>query len=116
MVGDHYAGEWCREQFRKVGINYETSEPSKSKIYVDWLPLLNSGKVELLDIPRLALQACGLERRTSRVGKDTIDHAPGGHDDVVNAVAGVLRLVTDIAQPVVVSDLAMQRIRAMRRR
>ncbi len=116
VIGDHYAGEWCREQFRKVGINYETSEPSKSKIYVDWLPLLNSGKVELLDIPRLVLQACGLERRTSRVGKDTIDHAPGGHDDVVNAVAGVLRLVTDIAQPVVVSDLAMQRIRAMGRR
>jgi hypothetical protein len=30
----------------------------------------------------------GLERRTSRAGKDSIDHAPGGHDDVANAAAG----------------------------
>jgi hypothetical protein len=30
-----------------------------------------------------------LERRTSRgVGKDSIDHAPGGHDDRINAIAG----------------------------
>lgn len=116
VMGDHYAGEWPREQFRKVGINYELSEDAKSRIYQGWLPLLNSGKVEILDIPRLVLQACGLERRTSRVGKDTIDHAPGGHDDVVNAVAGVLRLVTDVAQPVVISDMAMSRIRAMGRR
>jgi hypothetical protein len=31
-----------------------------------------------------------LERRTSRQGKDSIDHSPGGHDDLVNSVAGVL--------------------------
>lgn len=110
--GDHYAGEWPREQFRKAGISYVTSDEAKSKIYVDWLPLINSGKNKLLDIPRLVLQACGLERRTSRVGRDTIDHAPGGHDDVVNAVAGVLRMVTDIAQPIVVSDRAMMAVRA----
>lgn len=112
VMGDHYAGEWPREQFRKVGINYNLSEDAKSRIYQGWLPLLNSGKVELLDLPRLVLQACGLERRTSRVGKDTIDHAPGGHDDVVNAVAGVLRLVTDIAQPIVVSNEALMMSRA----
>ncbi|OSI65451.1 terminase large subunit domain-containing protein [Bradyrhizobium canariense] len=35
-------------------------------------------------------QLCGLERRTARSGKDSIDHAPNGHDDVANAVAGVL--------------------------
>jgi len=31
---------------------------------------------------------CGLERRTGRSGKDSIDHAPNGHDDLANAVAG----------------------------
>ena len=31
-----------------------------------------------------------LERRTSRGGRDSIDHAPGAHDDLPNAVAGVL--------------------------
>ena len=34
--------------------------------------------------------SCGLERRTHRSGKDSIDHAPGGHDDLANAVAGAL--------------------------
>jgi hypothetical protein len=31
-----------------------------------------------------------LERRTSRGGKDSIDHPPGGHDDLANAAAGAL--------------------------
>jgi hypothetical protein len=29
-------------------------------------------------------------RRTARGGRDSIDHAPGAHDDVANAVAGAL--------------------------
>jgi hypothetical protein len=33
-----------------------------------------------------------LERRTARGGRDTIDHPPGGHDDVANAVAGACTL------------------------
>lgn len=115
VTGDHYAGEWPREQFRKNGITYNTSDDAKSAIYQGWLPLLNSGRVDLLDIPRLIGQACGLERRTSRVGRDTIDHAPGAHDDVVNAAAGALCLVTGVAQPIVVSDLAMARLRAAAR-
>jgi hypothetical protein len=56
----------------------------KSDFYRDVLPLLNSGKVELLDNPRIATQFVGLERRTARSGKDSIDHAPGGHDDISN--------------------------------
>jgi hypothetical protein len=52
--------------------------------------LLNAGRVELLDHPRLAAQLVGLERRTARSGKDSVDHTPGGHDDVANAAAGVL--------------------------
>ena len=31
----------------------------------------------------------GLERRTSRGGRDSIDHGPQGHDDLANVVAGV---------------------------
>jgi hypothetical protein len=33
-------------------------------------------------------QSVGLERRVSRAGKDSIDHAPHGHDDLANCVAG----------------------------
>ena len=114
VLGDHYAGEWPREQFRKVGINYEPSAAPKSQIYQEWLPMLNSGQVELLDLPRLITQACGLERRTSRAGRDSIDHAPGAHDDVVNAAAGALVDVANGAKtPIVVSNETMMRVRAM---
>ncbi len=51
---------------------------------------MNARRVELLEHPRLSAQLVGLERRTARSGKDSIDHAPGGHDDLANAVAGVL--------------------------
>ena len=88
--GDRYAGEWPREQFQKRGVFYETSEKSKSELYVDLLPLINSRAVDLLDHDRLVLQLTTLERKTSRVGNDSIDHAPGAHDDIANAVAGAL--------------------------
>jgi len=43
----------------------------------------------LLDHPKLLNQLSNLERRTARSGRDNIDHQPGGHDDVANAVAGL---------------------------
>jgi hypothetical protein len=92
VTGDRYAGEWPREKFREYGIGYDLSDRPKSDIYRDTLPLLNSGQVELLDLPRLASQFCGLERRTARGGRDSIDHPPGQHDDLANAVAGALLL------------------------
>ena len=78
------------EQFRSCGITYEPAEQAKSDIYRDVLPLINSGKVELLDLAKLEAQFVGLERRTARGGRDSIDHAPGGHDDLVNAACGAL--------------------------
>jgi hypothetical protein len=92
IIGDRYGGEWPREQFRKAGIAYEIAERSKSDLYRDTLPLINSGRVELLDHPRLVAQLCGLERRTARGGKDSIDHPPGGHDDLANAGLGAVLL------------------------
>ena len=93
VVGDRYGGEWPRERFRAWGIGYDISERTKGDIYREILPLLNSAKVELLDVPRLGSQLCGLERRTGRGGRDSIDHGPGAHDDVANAAAGALLLV-----------------------
>lgn len=98
VTGDRYAGAWPREQFRKAGVEYELSDAPKSDIYRDVLPLVNSGRVELLDHRRLRAQLAGLERRTGRGGKDSIDHAPGGHDDLANAAAGVVRMLARRAQ------------------
>ena len=88
--GDRYAGEWPREQFRKLGIAYEVCGQSKSELYRDVLPSINSGQVELLDHSRLIAQLSALERRTARGGRDSIDHPPRAHDDVANAAAAVL--------------------------
>ena len=64
---------------------------SKSEIYRDALPRLNSGKLRLLDHPRLVNQLCSLERSTSRnTGKEAIDHPAGLHDDLANAACGAL--------------------------
>jgi hypothetical protein len=94
VVGDRYAGEWPREQFSKRNVTYRPSERVKSDIYRDALPLLNSRKCQLLDIRRLISQLHGLERKTARGGKDSIDHGPGAHDDVANAVAGAIVLAS----------------------
>lgn len=88
--GDRYAGSWPAEQFLKHGIAYEPSELTKSEIYSAFLPLVMSGKVRLLDHQRLKVQLAQLERRTGRGGRDSIDHGPGGNDDVANACAGCL--------------------------
>jgi hypothetical protein len=99
VTGDRYAGEWPREQFKKRNVDYVPSERVKSDIYRDALPLLNSRKCQLLDIRRLITQLHGLERRTARGGKDSIDHAPGAHDDLANAVAGAIVLAAHCEKP-----------------
>jgi hypothetical protein len=88
--GDRYAGEWPRARFKERGIVFEQSARPKSDLYGDLLPLINARRVELLDHRRLIAQLIGLERRVSRAGRDSIDHAPGGHDDLANAIAGLL--------------------------
>jgi hypothetical protein len=90
VFGDRYGGEWVASAFRKAGIHYSASEKVKSDLYRDLLPAINSQGADLLDDPRLVTQLIQLERRTTRSGKDSIDHPPGGHDDLANAVAGAL--------------------------
>jgi hypothetical protein len=88
--GDRYGGLWPRERFAAYGVEYTVADRVKSDIYRDLLPALNSGRVELLDHARLVAQLCGLERRTAHGGRDSIDHAPGAHDDIANAIAGAV--------------------------
>src|SRR5262249_22785177 len=92
VTGDRYAGEWARERFREHDVSYDLAEKTKSEIYLEVLPQVNSGRVELVDHARLRAQLCTLERRSARGGRDTVDHAPGGHDDLINAAAGALVL------------------------
>jgi hypothetical protein len=104
VTGDRYAGEWPRERFQVHGIAYELAEMTKSQIYQALLPQLNSSKCELLDHARLIMQLAGLERRTARGGKDSIDHPPGAHDDVANSAAGVLTMLASGGGSLVITD------------
>jgi hypothetical protein len=92
VIGDRYGGEWVQQAFRKQGIRYQASKLTKSSIYGELLPLVNSQSVELLDHPKLLRQLACLERRVSRTGRDLIDHMPGAKDDIANSAAGVLVL------------------------
>ena len=90
IEGDYYAGEWPTSIFRQHNITYEPAKLNKSEIYRDALPLLNGRKALLLDNKTMQRQLVSLERKTSRGGRDSIDHPPGAKDDIANAVCGAL--------------------------
>jgi hypothetical protein len=89
-VGDRYGGLWPSSRFKAHGVRYEPAAMPKSDLYRELLPLINSGRVELLDHQKLIHQLASLERRVSRSGKDNIDHPRGynAHDDLANCCAG----------------------------
>ncbi|QBR72163.1 hypothetical protein CU048_13780 [Beijerinckiaceae bacterium] len=79
VSGDRYAAGFVVDGFANCGIMYDRAELTTSEYFAGLLPILNSGKVSLLDNKRLASQLCALERRTNRSGgKDTIGHPVGG--------------------------------------
>jgi hypothetical protein len=85
---DRYGGEWVSESFRKHGITVEPADLTASELYVEFLPIVLNGAVELPDNARLTAQLVNLERRTRTGGKDLVTHFPGGHDDLANSAAG----------------------------
>jgi hypothetical protein len=91
-VSDRYAAEWPVAAFARNGIKLEHSERDRSAIYVDALPLFTAGRGRLLDHKKLVSQFAGLERRTSPIGKDRIDHGRNGADDLCNSAAGAMVL------------------------
>jgi len=87
---DKFAGEWVVAEFAKHGIYVEGSELSSSELYLNFLPLMMNGSVELLENRRLTEQLRGLERRTRVGGRDLVSHPQfsGAHDDLAVVVAG----------------------------
>lgn len=89
-TSDRYGGSWPCDEFARHGIRVDTSAKPKSDLYRDALPIMRSGRCELPPDDKLLTQLVGLERRTQRGGRDSIDHAPNGHDDRANVIAGLL--------------------------
>ncbi len=65
-----------------------------SEIYLSVEPIFQTGKVPIPDNRQLVGELRSLERRTTKSGKDSVDHPPSGHDDMANSVAGALWLLT----------------------
>jgi len=89
---DKYAGSWPADEFMKHGITIDYSPKARSELYLDALPAITSGRVELPPDSKLLTQFIGLERKTSKQGRDSVNHAPGAHDDRANAAAGLIAL------------------------
>lgn len=90
VTGDNYAKRWPVDAFEKGdehgGVPYHPADLNRSQLYSAFEPLLNSGRVELLDHPKLTQQFIGLIRKGEK-----IDHASSSdHDDWANAAAGAL--------------------------
>lgn len=98
VEADRYAGEWVGEAFREYGISVKPAPMTASELYLNFLPLVSNGTVELLDSKRLLAQLTGLERRARSGGKDLITHYAGGHDDLANAAAGACVMASEIGE------------------
>jgi ribosomal protein L37AE/L43A len=90
VMGDRYSAQWVQEEFERHGVRYLPSEKNRSELYLEFLPALTSGQIELLDNERMKQQFGNLQRRTTGGGRDSVDHGVGGHDDLSNAAAGAL--------------------------
>ena len=104
VTGDKYAPGFVAEGFARAGVRYVYSERDRSRIYVECLPLLTSGRARLIDSKKLVTQFASLERRTSAGGRDRVDHGVNGHDDLCNAAAGTL-VLAQRPQVVTAADL-----------
>ncbi|HZV26422.1 MAG TPA: hypothetical protein VFG00_09030, partial [Acidothermaceae bacterium] len=99
ILGDRFAGLWSVEPFTSHGITYDQAAAPKSDQYRDVLPRLNSRRLLMPDNRRLVSQFCGLERQTTRSGKDSIAEPRGSHDDLCNVVAGLSGMLASGAAP-----------------
>jgi hypothetical protein len=101
ITGDRYAVGFVVSLFAENGVRYHesitihksgggTTTLDRSGIYLAFLPLLTSGRAQLLDHARTRAQAIALERRSYPSGLDKVFHPNSGHDDVINAVCGAL--------------------------
>jgi hypothetical protein len=97
--GDRYSASWVSEAFERNRVRYIASDRNRSEIYLEFLPALTSGQLELLDNERMKNQFAALERRTG-AARDMIDHPVGGADDVANACAGAVVLALPSVQGV----------------
>jgi hypothetical protein len=109
VTGDWWAGGVSPEHYAAHQIKYEKAPKPKSDLYLDFLHVLNSRRIRLLDEPQTITELCALERRTAWGGRETIDHPQNGHDDAINALAGAAVLAAIKKPPMYIHPSVLQR-------
>jgi hypothetical protein len=109
LTGDRWAGGLPPDAYRQLGLLYDQAEKPKSDYYLDFLSILNSRRIRLLDEPMQLAELCNLERRVRWGGRETIDHSLGAHDDAANALAGCAVLAATSKVPIRISPAALAR-------
>jgi hypothetical protein len=92
ICGDNYAKEWVAGAYRAAGLEYKRSPLVRSDLYLEGQVLFTRGLVSIPDHPQLLRELRLLERRTARLGRDSVNHGVGGSDDFANALFGALHM------------------------
>ena len=100
VTGDKYAGDWPKDAFATHGISYVKADLNRSEMYLEFIPLVRSRVIDLPDrLPvegagdlahKMRMQFTALDRTTTALSKERVDHPRGKHDDVCQVVAGAM--------------------------
>jgi len=94
VTGDSYSANFIVSAFGKFGITYVQSKLDASALYLAALPAFTSNTLALLDVPRAIDQLVNLRRKIGQAGRESVLHMRGQHDDLANAICGLVHLLT----------------------
>jgi hypothetical protein len=101
VIGDAYAGGFIPSAFGRHRITYVPSKLSASELYLAAMTAFTSGTVALLDKADVIDQLVNLRRKIGQAGSESVQHMRGQHDDLANAVCGLIHLLTPHEQAAV---------------
>ena len=94
-VGDNYSAALHADLWVERGISYEPCRWNRSQLYLSLVGPINQERVRMPRNAVLQQELRQLQRRKTRMGRESVDHPPGaGHgDDSANSVAGCVFLL-----------------------
>ena len=120
VMGNSFAGGFHADEWTRNGITFRSCPRTTSENYLHALPLLLSGRVQLIDSSKLRAQLASLERHVL-AGREVVRHpaVASAHDDIAAAAAGAIAAVKQaaavpevpIVMPIIISDMAPSPIR-----
>jgi hypothetical protein len=98
LTTDNYSAGWVESAVQRAGLTHALAENTKSELYLAGLPMWVRGNVDIPNLTILIREARSLERRTTRSGRDLVDHGRSGSDDFINSVFGCISLCASSAK------------------